>query len=90
MEIPETAQAEALREVARLGKERAEALAKAKELLPLLRDAAIKAARIEAPRTRIRELAHVSPDTLYGWLDAAGIEVRPKRTSKKTREQADV
>lgn len=87
MEIPETAQAEALREVARLGKERADALAKAKELLPLLREASIKAARIDAPRTRIRQLAQVSPDTFYGWLDAAGVEVREKRTTKHHRTQ---
>ncbi|WP_121833801.1 hypothetical protein [Streptomyces sp. S1] len=87
MEIPETAQAEALREVARLGKERADALAKAKELLPLLRDAAVKAARVEAPRTRIRELAHVSPDTLYGWLDKAGVEIREKRPARRKGDE---
>ena len=84
MKIPEEAQAEALREVAALGAERAEYLAKAAEVLKRLEPAVIRAERTGAQRSRIRELAQVSTGTLYSWLESAGIDVRPKKTAKKT------
>lgn len=76
MEIPEKAQAEALAEVARLGRERAEHLAKARALLPELRAAAVQAARIGAQRSRIQQLSQASTGTVYGWLREAGLDVR--------------
>ena len=76
MEIREQAQAEALREVAQIGAERAELLAKAAALLPSLEQASIAAVRVGAARSRVRELAEVSTTLFYGWLRAAGIDVR--------------
>jgi hypothetical protein len=82
VELPEERQAAALRQVAEIGKERAELLAKAEALTEPLREAALAAASAGAGRSRIRVLAGISPKTLYGWLEAAGLEVRPKRTAK--------
>ncbi|MDJ0347151.1 hypothetical protein QMK19_38930 [Streptomyces sp. H10-C2] len=79
MEIPETAQANALRDVARLGAERAEALASVERLTNSLRDATVLAVRSGAPRSRARELSKVSSDLFYAWLEGAGIEVRRRR-----------
>lgn len=85
MEIPEEAQAAALRKVAEVGAQRAKLLAQAAELMEPLKAAAVQAATVGAGRNRIRELAQVSPTTLYGWLDAAGLDVRPKSApAKKT------
>ncbi|MGW6412365.1 hypothetical protein ACWF95_34985 [Streptomyces vinaceus] len=89
MEIPETRQAEALRKVAELGAQRAAALAEAQRLMGPLQEAVIEAAHAGAGRSRIKELAQVSPATLYGWFESAGIEVRPKSSARKTKEQAD-
>ncbi|MEU9617253.1 hypothetical protein AB0D56_37935 [Streptomyces sp. NPDC048209] len=83
MEIPETRQAEALQKVAVIGAQRAAALAEAERLTEPLRAAVIDAARTGAQRGRIKGLAQVSPSTLYGWLEAAGIEVRTKKTEKE-------
>ena len=71
-EIPEEQQASALRQVgeARDALNRAEAA---------LRDAAVHAARIGAPRTRVKALAQVSSKTLYGWLENAGVPIRTKK-----------
>ncbi|MFG2669127.1 hypothetical protein ACGFY6_33415 [Streptomyces sp. NPDC048387] len=85
MDIPEIEQAEALREVAALGVQRANALAEAERIGAELRAAAVRAAELGAPRTRIKELAHVSPSTLYAWFDAAGLEVRAKRPAAKKK-----
>lgn len=82
MEIPEEAQAAALRDVAELGAKRAGLLAQAADLLTQLEPAAVRAVEAGAQRNRVRELAQVSPNLLYNWLRAAGLEVRPKRTSK--------
>lgn len=84
MEIPEEAQAAALREVAALGAERAALLSQAADVLKRLEPAVIRAERTGAQRSRIRELAQVSTGTMYGWLESAGIDVRPKKTTKKT------
>jgi hypothetical protein len=78
MEIPETTQAAALEEVARLGARRRDLLAQVEAATADLRDAAVTAARQGATRSRVRELADVSASTLYGWLDAAGIQIRTK------------
>lgn len=82
MEIPEKQQAEALQQVAIIGAKRAEALATVDQLTIELREASLKAARQGAGRSRIRELAKISQSTLYQWLDAAGIEVQPRRPRK--------
>jgi uncharacterized protein YcfL len=50
-----------------------------------LKEAAIKAVRVGAPRRRTQELARVSSWTFYGWLDEAGVAVRPKKGSKRQR-----
>ncbi|MFF3159852.1 hypothetical protein [Streptomyces sp. NPDC057910] len=84
MEIPEFRQAEALRKVAEVGSQRAAALAEAERLTKPLKEATIEAARAGANRGRVKELAQVSPNTLYAWLAEAGIEVRPKRPAAKT------
>jgi hypothetical protein len=83
MELPEEAQAAALRELATLGAERAALLAQANELLTRIQPAAIAAVRTGASRNRIRELSGVSPGTFYGWLEEAGIEVRAKRPAQR-------
>ncbi|MFJ6701129.1 hypothetical protein ACIQM4_34450 [Streptomyces sp. NPDC091272] len=80
MEIPEKKQAEALARVAEVGTQRAAALAEAERLTGPLRAAAVAAAKEGAGRNRIRELAGVSPNTLYKWLTEAGLDVRPKKT----------
>ncbi len=83
MEIPEEAQAAALRKVAALGAKRAELLSQAADVLKELESAAIDAEKTGAQRSRIRELAQVSTGTLYGWLESAGIEVRPKKSARR-------
>ena len=82
VELPEEERAAALRHVAEIGARRAELLAEADKLYEPLRKAVIEAARVEAPRNRIRELAKVSSKTLYGWLTEAGLEVRATRRSR--------
>ena len=82
VELPEEERAAALREVAEIGARRAELLAEAERLYAPLRAAAIKAARVDAPRSRIRELAKISSKTLYGWLEEAGLEVRTARRGR--------
>lgn len=81
-ELPEEERAAALRHVAEIGARRTRLLAEADQLTGPLREAAISAARIGAQRSRIRELAGVSSKTLYGWLDADGVEVRTTRRSR--------
>lgn len=78
VEIPEEAQAEALRALARAKKERDEAVAR-HDLI--VRAAAVEADRSGVSRTRIKELAGVSSRTLYAWLSEAGASIRPKRKS---------
>ncbi|MFF2082030.1 hypothetical protein ACFVXG_45565 [Kitasatospora sp. NPDC058162] len=85
MEIREEAQVAALREVAEIGAKRAALLEQAAALLGELEPVAIKAIKAGALRNRVRELAQVSPTTLYAWLENAGMEVRPKKApAKKT------
>ncbi|MFL6115602.1 MAG: hypothetical protein ACJ786_30280 [Catenulispora sp.] len=86
MEIPEEAQVAALREVAALGAKRAELLSQAADVLKELEPAAIRAVKTGAQRARVRELAQVSTGTMYGWLETAGLEVRPKRSAKRDPE----
>jgi len=71
-------QAEALRVVTDAADERDRVVAAANAAVE---DAAIKAARIGASRTRIREEARVGPRVLYDWLSRAGLPVRPKRAA---------
>lgn len=78
VELPEERRAAALRQVAEIGSRRTELLTEAEQLTEPLRAAAVEAARVGAQRSRIRELAGISSKTLYGWLDAAGLEVRGK------------
>jgi len=79
VEIPEKAQAEALTDVARLGAARADALAQVEAITAQLEQASVRAARAGASRGRIKELAQVSPTTLYGWLDKAGIPTNRRK-----------
>lgn len=96
-EIPEEKQADALKavaaalkDVAAAGKLRADAQAEADRILAeQVRPLAVEAAKLGANRTRIRELAGVGPSTLYSWLEDAGLEVRPKRASKKQGTDSD-
>ena len=91
MEIREEAQVTALREVADIGARRAKLLEQAAELLVELEPVAIKAIKAGALRNRVRELAQVSPTTLYAWLENAGMEVRAKKAPAKkatTRKKA--
>ncbi|WP_331718130.1 hypothetical protein [Streptomyces virginiae] len=80
-EIPEEKQAAALRAVANVGARRAELLAEADRLLTEeLRPLVIEAAKLGAQRSRIRELARLSPNTLYKWFEEAGLPgIREKR-----------
>ncbi|MFG2533537.1 hypothetical protein [Streptomyces sp. NPDC048516] len=84
VEIPEKAQAEALRALA-LAKERRDA--EIARLDRLVRDAAVAADRTGASRTRIKQLAGVSSKTLYDWLAAAGASIRPKRPSGRRSQE---
>ncbi|MFB7429678.1 hypothetical protein ACFC0K_41165, partial [Streptomyces hydrogenans] len=52
---------------------RAQLLADAKALLPQIKEAALAAARIDAPRSRIQQLSKVSTAVVYGWFDEAGL-----------------
>ncbi|MEU8765163.1 hypothetical protein [Streptomyces sp. NPDC048659] len=81
--LREEQQAAALREVADLGRRRAELLRQADELLKPLGAAAVNAVRVGSPRRRTQDLAQVSPGVFYGWLQEAGIEVRPKRQASR-------
>ncbi|MFJ8629020.1 hypothetical protein ACIRD3_40070 [Kitasatospora sp. NPDC093550] len=83
MEIPEVAQAAALADLATLGHDRAELLRQADELLTKIRPAAVRAVQAGAGRNRVRELAGVSTTLFYGWLEDAGIEIRPQAPAKK-------
>nr|MDT0522087.1 hypothetical protein [Streptomyces sp. DSM 41633] len=78
--IPEEAQAEALRAVAEVSLRRTEETAR---LDRELREATLTAVRTGAPRSRIRALAGISPNTLYAWLAEEGIEVRAKAPARK-------
>ncbi|MEV8298479.1 hypothetical protein [Streptomyces rochei] len=70
------AHADALRAVRQAAAERDRVIAEAQARVER---AAVSAARIGASRNRIREEAGVSPRVLYGWLEQAGLPVRPKR-----------
>lgn len=83
MDIPEIEAAKALSEVADLGAQRANALAELERITAELRKAVVRAAQLGAPRTRTKELAKVSPSTLYLWFDAADVEIRPKSPAAK-------
>jgi transposase-like protein len=61
-------------------------MAEAERATKELAEAAVAAANLGTPRTRIRELAGVSASTLYGWLEAAGLEIRVKRAATKKGE----
>ncbi|MFF5491538.1 hypothetical protein [Streptomyces virginiae] len=83
-EIPEEQQAAALRAVKDAGARRAALLRQAEEILAKeIKPAAVKAARLGAGRSRIRELAGVGPSVLYRWLGEAGIPVRDKSAPAK-------
>ncbi|MFF3196706.1 hypothetical protein [Streptomyces misionensis] len=71
------AHADALRAVREAAAERDRIIAEAQAKVERV---AVEAARIGASRNRIREEAGVSPRVLYGWLEAAGLPVRAKRT----------
>lgn len=79
-EIPEEAQARALRVVAQAAAERA---AREAELERAVREAAITAVQTGAQRTRVQKLSGVSPKTFYAWLADAGIAVRPSAKRKQ-------
>jgi hypothetical protein len=81
--LREEQQAAALRQVADLGERRAALLRQADELLEPLKKAAVNAARLGADRRRTQDLARVGYKTFYGWLRAAGVEVRAKRPATK-------
>ena len=83
MEIPEVAQAAALAELATLGHQRAELIRQADELLAQIQPAAVAAVQAGAGRNRVRELAGVSTTLFYGWLESAGIEIRPQAAPTK-------
>ncbi|WP_331730208.1 hypothetical protein OHV05_35920 (plasmid) [Kitasatospora sp. NBC_00070] len=85
MEIPEKRQAEALKEVARLGAERAAALSEVDRVTAELRKASVAAAELGASRSRVRELGGIAATTLYGWFETAGIEVQARRPRKQPR-----
>ncbi|MFE7268737.1 hypothetical protein ACFU9B_43455 [Streptomyces sp. NPDC057592] len=70
------AHADALRTVAEAAAERDRVTTEAQAAVER---AAVTAARLGASRNRIREMAGVSPRVLYGWLERAGLPVRPKR-----------
>lgn len=76
--------ADALRAVRQAAAERDRVIA---EATARVERAAIKAARVGASRNRIREEAGVSPRVLYGWLERAGLPVRPKRPSGKSADR---
>ncbi|MEU4850574.1 hypothetical protein [Streptomyces gilvosporeus] len=80
VEIPEEAQTEALRLLAKAKKKRDAVVAREDALV---RDAALAADQVGASRSRIKELAGVSSRTLYAWIAAAGRPVRPKKPSTK-------
>ncbi|MFD6187136.1 hypothetical protein [Streptomyces goshikiensis] len=77
VEIPEEAQAAALRAVVAAAAARDEAQAHLAARVSELEAAAVAAAEVGAARTRIRQLARVSSKTLYTWFEAAGLDVRP-------------
>jgi hypothetical protein len=81
--LREEQQAAALREVADLGRRRADLLRQAEELLEPLSAAAVNAVRTGAPRRRTQDLAQISTGVFYSWLQEAGIEVRAKHPARK-------
>nr|WSX25659.1 hypothetical protein OG690_38610 [Streptomyces tubercidicus] len=86
-EIPEEAeakalraQAAALRAVSDAGARRAELLRQADEILTdEVKPLALAAARAGAERSRIRQEARVGTRLLYQWLEEAGFPVRAKK-----------
>ncbi|MEU5547532.1 hypothetical protein AB0G85_35080 [Streptomyces sioyaensis] len=74
--LPEEEQAAALRAVREAARQRDEVIAQAQDPV---REAVLEAVRKGAQRTRVRQEAGVSPRVFYGWLEEAGIPVRPKR-----------
>lgn len=84
--LEEEQQAAALRRVADLARERGELLKQAEALLEPLGEAAVNAVRLGAPRRRTQDLAQVSTGMFYGWLERAGLPVRPKRPAAKKRQ----
>uniref|UniRef100_A0AAU2AH98 Transposase n=1 Tax=Streptomyces sp. NBC_00093 TaxID=2975649 RepID=A0AAU2AH98_9ACTN len=86
-EIPEEQRAAALRTVKDAGDRRNDLLKKAEKILTEeIRPAALHAARLDAGRSRIRELAGIGPSVLYRWLKEAGLPVRDKKKSAPTRK----
>ncbi|SEF16570.1 hypothetical protein SAMN05428942_7300 [Streptomyces sp. 2112.2] len=89
-EIPEEAEAEALRiqaaalrAVREVGEPRAELLARADEMLVNdVKPAVIRALLAGAERGRVRREAHIGSRLLYQWMEEAGIPVRVKKPSK--------
>ncbi|MEV6727002.1 hypothetical protein AB0M94_39540 [Streptomyces xanthochromogenes] len=75
-EIPEETQARALRALAEAAQTRD---AEVPRLQNAVRDAAIEAIRVGAPRIRTQKLSGVSPTLFYAWLAEAGVPVRAKR-----------
>ncbi len=80
-EIPEEAQAKALRYLSKVKEDRDDEVSRQDALV---RDAALAADQVGAPRTRIKELAGVSSKTLYAWIAEAGRPVRTKKPSSRT------
>jgi transposase-like protein len=80
VDIPEEEQAAALRAVATCAQERDQAESWMTERVRL---AAVAAVQTGAQRSRIAKLAGVSPNTFYGWLADAGVEVRAKKAPAK-------
>ncbi|MEV7776567.1 hypothetical protein [Kitasatospora sp. NPDC086791] len=80
VEIPEEAQAAALRAVATRAREREQA---EYWMLERVRESVIEAVQAGAMRSRVSKLAGISPNTLTAWMRDAGIEVRAKAPAKK-------
>ncbi|MEU3565392.1 hypothetical protein [Kitasatospora sp. NPDC006786] len=85
VEIPEEQHAQALRRVAAAAELRDRAEALVARLTQRVERASVEAAQVGTNRSRIREVAGVSPRTMYGWFADAGLEIRPKRPAKKPR-----
>ncbi|MCX4808994.1 hypothetical protein OG594_46940 [Streptomyces sp. NBC_01214] len=81
-EIPEEAQAAALRAVVEAATARDEAQDVVAERVADLQQVCVAAAATGASRTRIRTLAGVSSKTFYEWLNAAGLDVRPQQSRR--------
>lgn len=83
-EIPEERQAAALRAVADAVAERDRLTAQAQAVVE---QRAVEAARLGASRTRVRQVAGVSPRVFYRWLEDAGIPVRAKAPKGQGRRR---